>query len=94
MILCHQPTRLKDDYGLALPGLKKIIELHEEFVKFFRETKVIAIGLNSVGLSDEESQAAADRITQETGLPAIDAFRFSPKKLTDAILNYFGTRVH
>jgi uncharacterized NAD-dependent epimerase/dehydratase family protein len=47
-----------------------------------------------VGLSDEESQAAADRITQETGLPAIDAFRFSPKNLTDAVLNYFASRNH
>ena len=94
MILCHQPTRLKDDYGLVLPGLKSIIPLHEGIVGFFRETKVIAIGLNSVGLSDEESQAVADRITQETGLPAVDAFRFSPKKLTDALLNYFTTRDH
>jgi uncharacterized NAD-dependent epimerase/dehydratase family protein len=92
MILCHQPTRLKDDYGLVLPGLKRIIELHEEIVRFFRKTKVIAIGLNSVGLSDEESLEAADRITQETGLPAVDAFRFSPKKLTDAILDHFATR--
>jgi len=94
MILCHQPTRLKDDYGLVLPGLKSIIELHEGIVKFFRKTEVIAIGLNSVGLSDEESQAAADRIAQETSLPTVDAFRFGPKKLTDAILNYFRTRVH
>ena len=94
MILCHQPTRLKDDYGLVLPSLKSIIELHEGVVKFFRDTKVIAIGLNSVGLSDERSQEAADRITQETGLPAIDAFRFSSKKLTDAILNFFTARDH
>jgi uncharacterized NAD-dependent epimerase/dehydratase family protein len=94
MILCHQPTRLKDDYGLVLPGLKTLIELHEGIVRFFRETKVIAIGLNSVGLSDEESLATADRITQETGLPAIDAFRFSPKKLTEAILNYFAAKGH
>jgi uncharacterized NAD-dependent epimerase/dehydratase family protein len=94
MILCHQPTRLKDDYGLVLPGLKEIIRLHEGIVKFFRETKVLAIGLNSIGLSDEESQAAAGRITQETGLPAIDAFRFTPAILTDAILNYFATPTH
>jgi uncharacterized NAD-dependent epimerase/dehydratase family protein len=94
MILCHQPTRLKDDYGLVLPSLKRVIELHEGIVRFFRETKVIAVGLNSVGLSDEQSQEAADRITQETGLPAIDAFRFSPKILTDAILKYCTTRDH
>jgi uncharacterized NAD-dependent epimerase/dehydratase family protein len=94
MILCHQPTRVKDDYGLVLPGLKSIIELHEGVVGFFKETKVIAIGLNSVGLSDEESLAAADRITMETGLPTIDAFRFGPNKLTDAILNYFAGKEH
>jgi uncharacterized NAD-dependent epimerase/dehydratase family protein len=94
MILCHQPTRLKDDYGLVLPGLKSIIELHEGIVRFFRETKVIAVGLNSVGLPDEDAQAAADRIMQETGLPTVDAFRFGPKKLTDAILNYFAKSDH
>ena len=94
MILCHQPTRSKDDYGLPLPGLKRLIDLHEGIVRFFRETKVIAIGLNSVGLSDEESQAAAGRIESETGLPAVDAFRFGPAKLTDAIITHFASKAH
>lgn len=94
MILCHQPTRLKDDYGLVLPGLRSIIELHEGMVRFFRKTKVVAIGLNSAGLTDEESQGAAERIARETGLPTVDAFRFSPKILTDAIVNYFTSRDH
>ena len=94
MILCHQPTRSKDDYGLTLPSLKRLIDLHEGIVRFFRETKVIAIGLNSVGLSDEESQAAAERIESETGLPAVDAFRFGPAKLSDAIISYFASKAH
>jgi uncharacterized NAD-dependent epimerase/dehydratase family protein len=88
MILCHQPTRLKDDYGISLPDLNNIITFHETVVKFFRETKVVAIGINSVGLTDEESRAAADRITALTGLPAVDAFRFGAAQLTDAILEY------
>lgn len=92
MILCHQPTRLKDDYGLTLPDLKGLIQLHEAVVAFFRETKVVAIGLNSVGLSDEESREASDRVSQITGLPAIDAFRFGPEKLTNALLDYFSSR--
>ena len=94
MILCHQPTRSKDDYGLTLPSLKRLIDLHEGIVRFFRETKVIAIGLNSVGLSDEESQAAAGRIESETGLPAVDAFRFGPAKLSDAIIRCFASKAH
>jgi len=89
MILCHQPTRLKDDYGLSLPDLNRLIRFHEETVKFFRDTKIVAIGINSVGLSDEESMAAAHRIERETGLPAVDAFRFESKKITDALLQHF-----
>jgi uncharacterized NAD-dependent epimerase/dehydratase family protein len=90
MILCHQPTRVRDDYDLTLPDLNRVIELHETVVKFFRETKIIAIGLNSVGLSDDEAMNAAERISQMTGLPAVDAFRFGPKKLTDAVIRHFA----
>ncbi len=91
MILCHQPTRLKDDYGLALPELNNTIAFHEMVVRYFRETKVVAIGLNSVGLSEDESREAAGLISTLTGLPAVDAFRFGPDKLTDALVRYFDT---
>ncbi len=91
MILCHQPTRLKDDYGLALPELNNTIAFHEMVVRYFRETKVVAIGLNSVGLSEDESREAAGLISTLTGLPAVDAFRFGPDKLTDALIRYFDT---
>jgi uncharacterized NAD-dependent epimerase/dehydratase family protein len=91
MILCHQPTRLKDDYGLTLPDLNNIIAFHETVVRYFRETKVVAIGLNSVGLSDDESREAAERISALTGLPAVDVFRFGPEKLTDALVGYFSS---
>ncbi|MBM4168490.1 MAG: DUF1611 domain-containing protein [Ignavibacteria bacterium] len=90
MILVHQPTRLKDDYGLSLPDLNRVIRFHEEAIRFFRETKIVAIGLNSVGLTDVESMAAAERIERETGLPTIDAFRFEPNNITDAVLQYFN----
>jgi len=88
MILCHQPTRLKDDYGLALPELNDVIAFHEMVVRYFRQTKVVAIGLNSVGLSDDESREAAKGISSMTGLPAADAFRFGPEPLTDALIGY------
>lgn len=88
MILCHQPTRHVDDYGLPLPDLKRLVALHEECVKFFRPTKVVGIGLNSIGLTDEESMKAAEVIEKETGLPAVDSLRFGGGKLTDALLQY------
>jgi uncharacterized NAD-dependent epimerase/dehydratase family protein len=90
MILCHQPTRLEDDYGLQIPNLKKLVEIHEQVINIFRPSKVVCIGLNSIGLTDEESKEAAKAIEGETGLPTLDTFRFGGRKLADAVLNYFS----
>ena len=90
MILCHQPTRLEDDYGFKIPGLKKLIEIHEQVVNVFKPSKVVCVGLNSIGLTDEQSMQAAEAIKRGIGLPVIDTFRFGGKKLADALLNYFS----
>ena len=91
MILNHQPTRTADDYGFPLPDLRRMVSLHEEIVGIFRPTRVVGIGLNSVGLTDAESRDAARRIEDETGLPAIDAFRFGAAPLVDALESYFAS---
>jgi len=88
-ILCHQPTRIKDDYGNLLPTLERAIRLHESVMENFRPAKVVGVGLNSIGLTDEESMETAGRIERETGLPAADTFRFGAGRLTDALLNHF-----
>lgn len=89
MILCHQPTRLKDDYGLQLPDLNRLIRLHEDCISIFHPTKVVGIGINSVGLTDAESHQAAEAITRQTGLPSVDAFRFGAGVLVDALSRHF-----
>ena len=91
-LLCHQPTRLKDDFGITLPSLEYAIRLHEMVMSHFKPAKVIGIALNSIGLNDDESMEWAARIESETGLPAVDTFRFGGKKLTDAIVQFFETR--
>ena len=91
MILCHQPTRDRDDYGFELPELRRVISLHEELVRFFRPTKIVGIGLSSIGMTDKESRTAAARIEEETGLPAVDAFRFGGEKLVGALIKYLAS---
>jgi uncharacterized NAD-dependent epimerase/dehydratase family protein len=88
MIMCVQPTRTHDDYGLPIPDIKKLITLHENVIEFFHPTKVVGIGINSIGLTDEQSNDEAKKLEDETGLPAIDTFRFGGSKLTDALVNY------
>lgn len=88
MIMCVQPTRTHDDYGQPIPDIRKLISLHEQVIEFFRPTKVVGIGINSIGLTDEQSKDEAAKLEELTGLPAVDAFRFSGAKLTDALLEY------
>ena len=90
MLLVHQPTRTHDDYGFPLPPLPELIRLHETLVGIFRPTKVVGIGLTSIGLTDEESREEARRIEAETGLPAIDAFRFGAAPLVEALVEYLA----
>ncbi|MDA0987262.1 MAG: DUF1611 domain-containing protein [Bacteroidetes bacterium] len=90
-ILCHQPARKNDDYNILLPDINRVIKLHEEIVGIFKKTKVICVGINSIGLTDEESMKASEKIENETGLPAIDTFRFGAKKLADAVYKYCKT---
>jgi uncharacterized NAD-dependent epimerase/dehydratase family protein len=91
MILCHQPSRETDDYGFRLPDLRRMARLHEEVVGLFRPTRVVGIGLNSIGLTDDQSREAAKRIGDETGLPAIDTFRFGAEPLVDVLEEYLKT---
>jgi uncharacterized NAD-dependent epimerase/dehydratase family protein len=88
MILCHQPTRLTDNYGLPLPDLSQCIAVHEDLMSFFKPSKVVGIGLNSVGLTERESQEVAEELEKKLCLPTVDAFRFGAAKLVDAVLNY------
>jgi uncharacterized NAD-dependent epimerase/dehydratase family protein len=64
--------------------------LHEEVVRHFRTAKVVGIGINSIGLTDHESKEFSESIEKETGLPAIDTFRFGGARLADALLKYFA----
>jgi uncharacterized NAD-dependent epimerase/dehydratase family protein len=91
MLLVHQPTRTHDDYGFALPPLESLIRLHEDLIACFRPTKVVGIGLTSIGLTDEQSAREARRIEAATGLPVVDAFRFGAAPLVDALETYLKT---
>jgi len=93
-IINHKSSIINHIYHSAcptgIPNLKKLVEIHEQVINIFRPSKVVCIGLNSIGLTDEESKEAAKAIEGETGLPTLDTFRFGGRKLADAVLNYFS----
>ncbi len=91
MILCHEPQRKVDAYGLALPDLKKTIELHESMMSIFKPSKVVGIGLNSMGLNKEEYKMVVNSIHQQTQLEVCDPMREPVTPLVSELLEYFST---
>lgn len=55
-----------------------------ELIERLGKTKVVALGVNGKGVADVA--AACRRLTQETGLPAVDPLTGSPDELLQAVL--------
>jgi uncharacterized NAD-dependent epimerase/dehydratase family protein len=93
MVLCHRPglRHPRSVPGRILP-LPELIELHERLAKVICPSKVVAVGLNTFGLSEPAAERAVERAERETGLPAADVLRQGAGKLMDAVERYFGRR--
>jgi len=90
IILCHCPTR-KTTHSVETPiaPLPLLVELHEKLARLLCPSKVVGIGLNTFGMSDDAAHAAVEQAERETGLPATDVFRFGCAKLMDALEEYY-----
>ena len=79
LVLVHRPLR-KRITGcplLSVPDIKTVIELAEKtVVPSFLNTKVVAISLNTNGMTDQEAKNIIADIKEKTGLPTTDQIRF------------------
>lgn len=78
MVLVHRPMR-KHSIGsklVPLPSLTEAIKKYEALVlPAYRDAKVIAVALNSFGMSDEDYHGAVEQAKKETGLLIGDTIR-------------------
>lgn len=90
MIMCQMESRKVDlHYKQPFPDMKEVINLHEAIIGFFKKSRVIGIGLNTVGMSDDDAIYAVKKYEDRIGLPATDPCRFGSEKLVDAVEEYF-----
>ena len=86
MILTVMPARdTIDEYTVPIPSLLELVEMHEAAAGWIKPAPIIAIAVNSLGLSEARARAAVESATAETGLPATDTFRFGAGPLVEAI---------
>jgi uncharacterized NAD-dependent epimerase/dehydratase family protein len=90
-ILCHKPTRACPFGGdgayrwMPLPSLQAMRVLCEAAIAPLRPAPVIAVALNTAGMTEDDARAAAEAATRDTGLPATDPVRWDAGPLADAI---------
>jgi uncharacterized NAD-dependent epimerase/dehydratase family protein len=90
----HAPTRTRVSHYEKFPmiPLKQGIQLVEDLTKPLMPAKVIAVSLNTVGMTAVDADRAAKKIEDETGLPSADPIRHGAAKLVQAAEKALGLR--
>jgi len=87
MVLCHQAGRTHiHEYDMRIPPLARMRDIYESAAAWLRPAPVVALALNTIGLSDDDARAAIAAAAAEVGLPATDPVRFGAGPLLHALL--------
>lgn len=86
LILC---TDASDEKIMGLtprPEPARAARLYEEVSALVKPAPVVAVSVNTKGLTYEEAEDFVFKVSEETGLPAADPFRSSAAPILEAIL--------
>ena len=87
MVLVHQPTRIRTlNDEIEIMPLPDWIELHERMAGYLKPAPVVGVAINGYDLDEAAARDWAERITAETGLPAVDPVKFGAEPLVEAVL--------
>ena len=92
LILCADASEEKIMGLTPRPEPAHIIHLYEEVAALVKPAPVVAVSVNTKGLGEEEAEAFVSKVSDETGLPAVDPFRSSPAPILEAVLAAPNTR--
>jgi len=94
IIVQHAPARKTINHypQFKLPPLKEVVKLTEDLVKPVFPAPVVAIGLNTFGMTAAEASRVTKQIERETGLPACDPIRDGSEKLVRAVAPFIRVK--
>ncbi len=87
MIMCTRAGHKHhhDRPDCPIPPATEQIALYESLTKYLHPAKVVAVSVNTLGLTEKAAQAEIARTAEETGLPTTDPIRCGCAPLLEAI---------
>lgn len=92
MVIVHRPGRhLHNELpGCTVTPIGQQIVLYEQAMAPVYPSKVVAVAVNTVGMSAEEAKQSTQAVADETGLPSADPIRDGCGVLWTAVRQYVG----
>jgi uncharacterized NAD-dependent epimerase/dehydratase family protein len=87
LILCADASQEDIVPGVPRREPSHIARLYEEIAALVKPAPVVAVSLNTKGLSEAEAEGFVAAVAAETGLPAVDPFRSSSALILGAVLD-------
>jgi uncharacterized NAD-dependent epimerase/dehydratase family protein len=86
MVLVHWAGRERlKRLDVPVPPLPALVSLHESLMRPHRDSRVVAVSLNTGDLDERRARSELEAAARETGLPATDVVRFGCDAALDAI---------
>ncbi|MGF1470818.1 MAG: DUF1611 domain-containing protein [Rubrobacteraceae bacterium] len=86
LVLCADASEERILGPTPRPEPARAIRLYEEVAALVKPAPVVAVSVNTGDLDDREAGAFVSRVSDETGLPALDPFRSPPGPILEAVL--------
>lgn len=92
MVLCHveNRSRMRGMKAHALPGLEETMAMNLQAARLTNpDAQFVGIAVNTVDLSDSDSQAVLGRYAADFGLPCVDPVRTGVEAVVDRIAELY-----
>lgn len=86
LVLCADASEEAGFAGVPRPSVARAARLYEEVASLVKPAPVVAVGVNTSGLNDDEARRFISRVSDETGLPAVDPLRGPAAPILDAVM--------
>jgi uncharacterized NAD-dependent epimerase/dehydratase family protein len=88
IVLAHAAGRERvGESHVRMPPVRQMIELHESTMRPLKETRVVAMALNTAGIEEGRALEMISELHEKTGLVVNDPVRFGASDIAGAVLD-------